>query len=179
MSDPSAERGVPPSAPDADPSTVRRQAWAATDGTQVAKKADVTKRFLAFVIDGVIAVVLSRIPFIGGILAGLYILLRDGFDYEFMDHRSIGKRLMRLRPVADDGSPMTLALSARRNWPLAVTSLAVILVLLPILGWILIPFAWVAGLILLVLEGYFALTDDHGLRWGDRLAGTRVIETES
>ncbi len=179
MTDSSAGQDVPPESPESTRPSAQRGAWAANDGTQVARKADVTKRFVAFLIDGVIAFVLSRIPFLGGILAGLYILLRDGFDYEFMDHRSIGKRLMRLRPIADDGSPITLAVSARRNWPLAVTSLAIILLLVPVLGWLLIPFAWVAGLILLILEAYFTLTDQQGLRWGDRLAGTRVVETDA
>lgn len=179
MSNPSAGQGVPPSAPDATPSTGRRQGWTATDGTQVAKKADVSKRFLAFVIDGAIAAVLSVIPFIGSLLAAAYFLLRDGFDYEFMDHRSIGKRVMRLRPVCDDGSPVTLEVSARRNWPLAITSLAIFLGFVPGLGFVIKPLGMAAGIILVVLEGYFTYTDEHGLRWGDGLAGTRVIETES
>lgn len=179
MSDPSAEQGVRPSAPDATPSTGRRQAWAATDGTQVAKKADLTKRFLAFVIDAVIAAILSVIPYLGSLLAAAYFLLRDGFDLEFMDHRSVGKRLMRLRPVCDDGSPVTLEVSARRNWPMAVTSLAAFLGFVPALGYVIRPLGMAAGIILVVLEGYFTYTDEHGLRWGDGMAGTRVIETES
>ena len=142
-------------------------------------KADLGKRFLAFLIDGVIAAIVSRIPWIGGILAALYILFRDGFDIEFMDHRSIGKRIMRLRPLTDDGAPVTLRVSAARNWPLVVTSLAVVLLLIPLLGWLLIPLAWVAGLILLLIEGFLTVTDDGGRRWGDRLAGTRVVETDS
>ncbi|HKI57266.1 MAG TPA: hypothetical protein VKB31_08965 [Trueperaceae bacterium] len=179
MSDPSTGQGVPPAAPEPTPSTARRRSWSATDGTQVARKADVTKRFLAFVIDAVIAAVLSVIPFLGSLLAAAYFLLRDGFDLEFMDHRSIGKRIMRLRPVCDDGSPVTLEVSARRNWPLAVTSLAVFLGFVPALGHVIKPLGMAAGIILMVLEGYFAFTDEHGLRWGDGLAGTRVIETES
>ena len=150
-------------------------------GAQVAAetaKADLGKRFLAFLIDAVIAAIISRIPWIGGILAALYIPFRDGFDVEFMDHRSIGKRIMRLRPLTDDGSPVTLRVSATRNWPLVVTSLAVVLLLIPLLGWILIPLAWVAGLILLLIEGFLTVTDDGGRRWGDRLAGTRVVETD-
>jgi uncharacterized RDD family membrane protein YckC len=151
-------------------------------GPQVAAeaaKADLGKRFLALLIDGVIAAIVSRIPWIGGILAALYILFRDGFDVEFMDHRSIGKRIMRLRPVTDDGSPVTLRVSAARNWPLVVTSLAIVLLLIPLLGWLLIPLAWVAGVILLLIEGFLTITDEGGRRWGDRLAGTRVVETDS
>ncbi|MEJ2668415.1 MAG: RDD family protein, partial [Deinococcales bacterium] len=156
-----------------------RQTWVATDGTQVAKKADVTRRFLALVIDIVIAAILSVIPYLGNLLAAAYLLLRDGFDFAFMDHRSVGKRLMRLRPVCDDGSPVTLEVSARRNWPLAVMSLALFLGVVPVLGFVIRPLGAAAGIILVVLEGYFAFNDEHGLRWGDGLAGTRIIETES
>lgn len=152
---------------------------AVEQGVQPAVKADLVKRFLALLIDGVIAAVVSRIPWLGGILAGLYMLFRDGFDVDFMDHRSLGKRLMRLRPLRDDGTPVTLEVSARRNWPLAVSSLAVVLLLIPLLGWILIPLAWVAGLLLVLLEGYLTITDPEGRRWGDRLAGTRVVETDT
>ena len=179
MSDPSSHEGpaagvVPEPAPDTP--QVGESAGAAVGE---APKADLLKRFLAFLIDGVIAAIVSRIPWIGGILAALYILFRDGFDYEFMDHRSLGKRIMRLRPLCDDGSPVTFRVSAARNWPLVVTSLAIVLLLIPILGWLLIPLAWVAGLILLLVEGFLTITDEAGRRWGDRLAGTRVVETES
>lgn len=179
MSDPSSHRdpsveATSDLAPEAPPG-----GDGATAGVADAPKADLVKRFLAFLIDGVIAAIVSRIPWIGGILAALYILFRDGFDYEFMDHRSLGKRIMRLRPLCDDGSPVTFAVSAARNWTLVVTSLAVVLVLIPILGWLLIPVAWVAGLVLLLVEGFLTITDEGGRRWGDRLAGTHVVETES
>jgi len=183
MSDPSHQQdpsaGAPsdpaPLTPPAEPADVTVAEPVAAD----VKKADLVKRFLAFLIDGVIAAIVSRIPWIGGILAALYILLRDGFDFEFMDHRSLGKRIMRLRPLCDDGSPVTFGVSAARNWPLVVTSLAVVLLLIPILGWLLIPLAWVAGLILLLVEGLLTITDEQGRRWGDRLAGTRVVETDN
>ncbi len=162
--------------PAAPPRPVGDVAGTAADETP---KADLVKRFLAFLIDAVIAAIVSRIPWIGGILAALYLLFRDGFDYEFMDHRSLGKRIMHLRPLCDDGSPVTFRVSAARNWPLVVTSLAIVLLLIPILGWLLIPLAWVAGLILLLVEGFLTITDKEGRRWGDKLAGTRVVETEN
>jgi uncharacterized RDD family membrane protein YckC len=183
MTDPSHHQDPSPGASsDAAPLTPQAEPVEGTVGDPVAPeahKADLVKRFLAFLIDGVIAAIVSRIPWIGGILAALYILLRDGFDFEFMDHRSLGKRIMRLRPLCDDGSPVTFGVSAARNWPLVVTSLAVVLVLIPILGWLLIPLAWVGGLILLLVEGFLTITDEQGRRWGDRLAGTRVVETEN
>ena len=36
-----------------------------------------------------------------------------------------------------------------------------------------------AGLVLLLVEGFLTITDEGGRRWGDRLAGTHVVETES
>ena len=91
-----------------------RRAWVATDGTQVPKKADRNRRFLAVVIDGLIAGGLSIIPWLGSLLAAAYMLLRDGLDVTFMDRRSIGKRLLRLRPMRDDGAPVTWDVSVRR-----------------------------------------------------------------
>jgi len=67
------------------------------------KKADLGKRFIAAIIDAAIAAVVGFIPFIGGFIGAAYILLRDGLAYDIKDHRSVGKRLMKLRPVALDG----------------------------------------------------------------------------
>jgi uncharacterized RDD family membrane protein YckC len=69
-------------------------------------KADLTKRFLASLIDGLLAGGVSMIPIIGGIIGATYILVRDGLELEFMDRRSIGKKLLKLRPVRLDGQPM-------------------------------------------------------------------------
>ncbi|MFN3414252.1 MAG: RDD family protein [Thermoanaerobaculum sp.] len=84
-------------------------------------KADLGKRFIAALIDGILAAGVSFIPIVGGIIAALYILLRDGLDVEFMDKRSIGKKLMKLRPVRLDGQPMDPVTSAKRNLPLAAS----------------------------------------------------------
>ncbi|MEJ2287316.1 MAG: RDD family protein [Deinococcales bacterium] len=156
-----------------------RRAWVATDGTQVPKKADRTRRFLALVLDGLIAGALSIIPWLGSLLAAAYMLLRDGFDVTFMDRRSIGKRLLRLRPVRDDGSPVTWRVSVRRNWPLALTSLALFLGLVPVLGFAIRPVGTAVGIILVIFEGYLVVTDETGIRLGDHLAGTRVIESDT
>src|SRR5690606_10640683 len=91
--------------------------------TETATKPDVTKRAIAAVIDGAIAGAVGLVPVVGGIVGALYILLRDGFEYEFMDGRSVGKKLMKLRPVRLDGAKMDLPTSARRNWPIALGSL--------------------------------------------------------
>lgn len=165
--------------------TIAPEGAAAPADTPATAKADLVKRFLALLIDAFVAGVLSRLfalvglVWLGGIVAGLYMLFRDGFDLDFMDHRSLGKRLMRLRPLCDDGSPVTLRVSARRNWTLSVSSLALILVLIPILGWLLIPLVWIAGVVLALIEAYLTYSDPEGRRWGDRFAGTRVVETDA
>ena len=141
-------------------------------------KADVTKRFIALLIDGVIASVLSwAIPVVGGLLGGAYILLRDGLDVEYLRGRSLGKSLMKLKVVRDDGRPMDLGTSVRRNWTLSICLLITVLMVIPILGWIIVPLASIVGLILAVLEIYFVMTDAEGRRYGDRFAGTRIVES--
>ena len=89
-------------------------------------KADTGKRALAFIIDIAVAWLLSAVipTFIGPMLGALYLLLRDGFAFEYMDGRSLGKRLIGLRPVRLDGGKMDLATSASRNWTIALASLA-------------------------------------------------------
>ncbi len=136
---------------------------------------DLMTRFLAFFIDAVIVAVVGLVPVVGGLVGILYILTRDGLAYDFMDGRSIGKKVMKLRPVRLDGLPMDVRTSVRRNWPLAFGSLTQALLFVPVIGWILIPFVGLAGVILVVIEVIRVVTRPDGRRWGDELAGTRVI----
>jgi uncharacterized RDD family membrane protein YckC len=146
---------------------------APVSSTTSATKADLVKRFIAALIDNVLAALVGAIPVVGGIVGAAYILLKDGLDIEFMDKRSLGKKLMKLRPVRLDGGNMDITTSIQRNWPLAIGS---ILAIIPILGWIIaVPVALVIGVIELVL----VLTDPEGRRLGDKLAGTKVIEVDS
>jgi uncharacterized RDD family membrane protein YckC len=143
--------------------------------TPVGSKPDPLTRFLAYLIDAVIVGVVGMVPIIGG-LAGIgYVLVRDGLKYDFMDGRSIGKKVMKLRPVRLDGLPMDVNTSVQRNWPLAFASLAQALAFVPVLGWVLAPFVVLTGLILMAYEAYKVLTDPEGRRFGDGLAGTRVV----
>lgn len=77
---------------------------------------------------------LSYVPVIGSLLGFAYILTRDGFSFEFMDGRSLGKKLMKLRPVRDDGGVMDITTSIKRNWTLALGSLGYLVVYAPFLG---------------------------------------------
>ena len=144
--------------------------------TAAGEKADLVKRFVAAIIDGAVAAVVGMIPVIGGLVGLTYILLRDGFEFDFMDYRSVGKKLMKLRPVKDDGTRMTLRDSFQRNWPLVFGSLVQILIFIPVIGWVLIPFVALAGLALGIAEIVLVFTNPEGRRWGDRLAGTKVVE---
>jgi uncharacterized RDD family membrane protein YckC len=142
-------------------------------------KADLTRRIIAGVIDAAITMVVGFIPWLGGLLATGYWLVRDGLDLEFMDHRSIGKKLMKLRPVTADGQPTEMVASVKRNWPLAFGGVAQLLLFIPIIGWILlIPVVFIAFAVGIV-EVVLVITDSEGRRLGDRFAGTRVVETES
>ncbi|KAA3618196.1 MAG: hypothetical protein DWQ05_09160 [Calditrichaeota bacterium] len=137
-------------------------------------KPDLMKRFLAALIDGGVILVLNIIPGIGRWLGLAYLLLRDGLDIEFMRHRSLGKHFMKLKPVTMDGGEIDLLLSARRNWTLAVATIVSLLRLAPFLEWLLMLAALAIG----IYEIYLVFTDSESRRWGEKLAGTRVIEDD-
>lgn len=139
-------------------------------------KADLTKRFLASLIDGLLAGGVSMIPIIGGIIGAAYILVRDGLELEFMDRRSIGKKLLKLRPVRLDGQPMDVATSVKRNFPLAIGAVGSIFWIIPILGWIAAIFFALIGLLVAIVEIVLVLTDAEGRRMGDKVGVTKVIE---
>jgi uncharacterized RDD family membrane protein YckC len=136
-------------------------------------KADLGKRIVAVIIDAACAFVVGLIPIIGGLIGAAYLLLRDGFEFDFMDQRSLGKKLMKLRPVLVDGGKVDLVVSIKRNWILAIPS---ILMVIPVLGWIAAPFI---GLAIGIIEFILVITDPEGRRIGDKLAGTKVIEVDS
>lgn len=142
------------------------------------KKADIVKRFLAFAIDSFAAFLVGFVPIIGGLAGGAYILVRDGLDTEFMKKRSLGKKIMKLKPLTLEGKDLTLEDSVRRNWVLALGSLCQILMFIPIIGWILIPLVGIAAMVLLIVEIFLVLSDDKGIRLGDKWARTIVIESD-
>ena len=141
------------------------------------KKADLGKRIVAAIIDAVLAFVVGLIPFIGGLVGAAYWLVRDGLELDFMDGRSIGKKVMKLRPVTLDGTPMDIMASVKRNWMFALGGVAQLLIW-TIVGIILaIPLIFVAFLFF-ILEFILVLTDSEGRRIGDKIANTMVIEVD-
>jgi len=140
-------------------------------------KADLGKRFVAVLIDGVIAgIVAAVIPAVGGIIASAYMILRDGLEFDFMNHRSIGKQIMKLHVNTVDGAPIDIMTSVRRNWMFGIGYLIPLLIFIPILGWIAIPFVGVASVVLCLIEVFLVLTDGQGRRLGDKIAKTVIAE---
>ncbi len=155
---------------------LRRPPEVVASSAPTAVKADLTKRFVAGIIDAVAAVVVGFIPFVGGLISAAYWLTRDGLDLEFMPNRSLGKKLAGLQPVTLDGKPLDLTASAKRNWPFAIGGLAQALVFIPIIGWLLLIPVALAALVLVIVEIFFVVTDEEGRRLGDKIANTKVIE---
>ncbi len=142
---------------------------ASAPGTPV--KADLGKRFVAAIIDGVIAGVVGVIPVVGGLVGAAYMLLRDGLDLDFMKGRSIGKTVMKLRLIRMDGQPMDIGTSVKRNIPFAIGPLIMVI---PVLGWIIGP---IVAMIIGLIEAILVLTDGDGRRMGDKLAETMVVDS--
>ena len=148
--------------------------------------ADVVKRIMAAGIDLILAGVMWKffswvLPFmLGDLLAALislsYLLARD------MPDMSLGKRLFDLKAVMGNGCDCDLTASAKRNvfvasFYLSFAAIIVFVALLPVLGSGFARFvAGVVGLLTLSLELFKVITDEEGLRLGDLLADTRVID---
>ena len=140
-------------------------------------KADPARRFLAFFIDSLIAGLAGALfglinPILGALVNAGYMILRDGLDLDFMNHRSIGKRIMNLRPVRLDGAPVDMETSLRRNWMFGIGSLAQATFRFG-LGSV----VSLAAAAIVIYEIYRVLTDPSGRRWGDDLAQTQVVDS--
>lgn len=141
-------------------------------------KADIFKRFIAYLIDGIISSILIYVPVLGGIVSTVYILTKDTIAYEItknpdFKNRSIGKKIMGLEVVSMEGKDVNWEISIRRNLPLAVASICSIV---PVIGWLI---GMVVGVIIGIIEIVLVLTDNNGRRLGDRLANTQVVYSES
>ncbi|MFH1263298.1 MAG: RDD family protein [Pseudomonadota bacterium] len=137
------------------------------------KKSDSVHRAIGKAIDFVLVGMLSLIPRVGILAAGLYILIGDGF----FNGQSVGKKLVGLRVVLADpgheGERCSFRQSLIRNLPYAVI---VVLGSIPIFGWfIVLPL----GVLFLAVEAYFVWADDRGVRVGDIYAGTQVIDDQT
>jgi hypothetical protein len=141
-------------------------------------KADPAKRIIAFVIDAVVAMIIGIIPLVGGIIGALYMLLRDALPIEALDYQSVGKKLLKLSVVnvEDPGAKINYAASAKRNWMFALGPIMLSFAFIPIFGWIIDILLGIALLILLITEIVKIFSHEQGVRLGDKMAGTMVIE---
>jgi len=129
------------------------------------RRAGLLLRTAAKIVDFIlIAAVIEIIPQ-AGFFAGLtYLLLGDGF----FDGRSIGKKLLKIHVVsAETYGPCTFKDSILRNSTFAV---GYVLWIVPLIGWIFI-------LIISIVEFILLLGSKDGMRLGDEIAKTAVIET--
>jgi uncharacterized RDD family membrane protein YckC len=127
-------------------------------------KASLLLRVMAKTLDFiVIAAAVRAVPRVG-FLAGLaYLLIGDGL----FDGRSLGKKIMRLRVISDSSSAQgSFRDSMIRNAPFAA---AMLLFNIPLAGWIF-------PVLILTLEFLLTLGNGEGMRLGDDLAGTKVVE---
>jgi len=129
------------------------------------QKADLTTRAVAGFIDLLLIIGLARLPdSIGFLSATGYLLIRDGL----FDRQSAGKKLIGIRVAMADfpGQPIAYRESIIRNTPLAI---AYLLFLIPYAGWVLGPLA-------LAVECLTAIGDERGMRIGDLLARSLVVQ---
>ncbi len=126
-------------------------------------KAGILNRFVARIIDLIIAAAFSKLLYPVGFFAGLtYLLIADGF----FDGRSLGKKLIKLRTIKSDGELGSYKESVLRNMTIAAGYL---FFFIPYVG-------WVFALAIYVVEALVIIGNEKGLRIGDELAKTIVIE---
>ncbi|MFO0774386.1 MAG: RDD family protein [Nitrospiraceae bacterium] len=130
-------------------------------------KAHVLNRALARCVDLLVAAsVQQAVPSVGFFAGLTYLIAADGLS----QGRSLGKRLVGLRTWSTARhQAASFSESIIRNLPFAVLFL---LFQIPFAGWLLA--AAVAG-----FEGLLVIGNDRGLRLGDELARTQVLESES
>lgn len=143
---------------------------------------DQFRRLGAAFLDGVVAtgfsVLFGGAPLLGSLLGGAYLVVRDGFELGPLRFRSVGKYVTGLGLVHLDQRPLRLETSIQRNWMLGVTPAAGALIAVPIVGGALVSLISLVGTGLVLFEVYNVLADPAGRRWGDRLAHTKVVDTD-
>lgn len=127
-------------------------------------RASLLLRTIARILDFIVAATaIKLIPQVGYFFGIVYLLISDGF----FDGRSLGKKVMRLRVISLPAmNNCTFRDSILRN----TTIVAVLLLYkIPLIGWLL-------AILPLMLEFILMLGNRNGMRLGDDLANTKVIE---
>lgn len=127
-------------------------------------KASLLLRVLAKTLDFIIiAAAAKTVPQVGYLAGLIYLLISDGF----FDGRSLGKKILRLKVVSiSTGNSGNFRDSILRN---ATIAAAILLYKIPVVGWLFV-------VVILALEFLLMLGNKHGMRLGDDIANTKVIE---
>jgi len=127
------------------------------------KRASLLLRVFAKILDFIIIAVMAELVPRAGFYAGLfYMLIGDSL----FTGRSIGKYLMGIRTISKDGLPCSVRDSIIRN---SIFGIGLLLYRIPLVGWIFL-------VIIATFEFLILLGSKEGLRLGDELAKTEVIE---
>ena len=134
-------------------------------GEGVYPKARVLNRFIAKFVDLILVAAAGRLVPPVGWLAGLaYVLIGDGLT----GGQSLGKRLIGLQTVVPRSREVSgFRESIIRNLPLA---LAYLLYPIPYIGWAL-------AVAVVLIEALLVIGNEQGLRLGDEIAHTQVLDT--
>ena len=144
-------------------------------GPKETGKAGFLNRIIARTIDFIIVAALYEVIPRVGFFAGLtYLLIADGL----FEGRSVGKKLIGLRVIIYNNTDKVTACrfkeSIYRNFPFAVGFMVFgIFNMMPLIGWI---FSFTAVAVVVLFESLILVGSEKGMRLGDELAKTHVIE---
>ncbi len=141
------------------------------------QKANTLNRFIARFIDLLIVwTLLELIPKVGFFAGLTYMLIGDGFEGKSIGKRLIGLRVILIREEIEDSSSNAVTTtfedncnfkeSIIRNFPFGIGYL---LFNIPLIG-------WVFPLIIFAFEGLLIIGNEKGMRIGDEIAKTQVID---
>jgi hypothetical protein len=136
----------------------------AISSSEIYPKAHTLNRFVAKLLDVVIAGAASQLlPPVGWVAGLSYVLIADGF----VGGSSLGKRLIGLQTMVH-GTHACVGFkeSILRNLPLAI---AYAVFWVPYVGWLL-------SVGLIVIESLLMIGNEQGLRLGDHVAQTQVLD---
>lgn len=137
------------------------------EGISRPERANLLNRFLARFIDFLVVAAMTQVLPPIGIWAGItYLFMADGLS----QGRSLGKRVIGLQTIqVDQLMPCTYKESLLRNFPLV---LGYLVFFIPYVGWFLAALI-VGG------EAIVILGNPRGMRIGDEVARTQVIDVPS
>jgi uncharacterized RDD family membrane protein YckC len=139
-------------------------------------KAGLLNRIIARTVDFlIVAALYEAIPRVGFFAGLTYLLIADGL----FDGRSVGKKLIGLRILvynADRVKACSFRESILRNFPFAAGFVVFgIFNMIPLIGWF---FSFLIVVAVILLESLVLLGSEKGMRIGDELAKTHVVQGE-